>query len=76
MDNKNQTLLNHIFIVNKNPEATKALYRKEYMSAISRFESEGGHIIGLQSNKEKDRKAPEPAEEEWFAGVPFLKGNQ
>lgn len=75
MDIKNPFLPQYAFTVEKKVEEVEMLYDEEYEMAVSRFEWEGGPVIGLRLNKDK-KKDPisiEIDDPEWFVAPPFLE---
>lgn len=75
MDNKDQLLPHYAFTVAKKSEEVEILYDEAYDLAISRFEWEGGPVIGVRLNKEnkRDRVTIEIDDPEWFVAPPFLE---
>ena len=75
MDNKNQFWPNYALTVEKKSEEVEMLYDEEYEMAVSRFEWEGGSVIGLRMNKGKKSEniVIEVDDPEWFVAPPFLE---
>lgn len=75
MDNKNPFLPQYAFTVEKKAEEVEMLYDEEYELAVSRFEWEGGPVIGLRLNqgKKKETVSIEVDHPEWFVAPPFLE---
>ncbi len=75
MDNKNQFWPNYALTVEKKAEEVEMLYDEEYEMAVSRFEWEGGPVIGLRMNRAKkaDNIVIEVDDPEWFVAPPFLE---
>lgn len=75
MDSKNQFWPNYALTVEKKSEEVELLYDEEYEMAVSRFEWEGGPVIGLRMNKgrSKGKISIEVDDPEWFVAPPFLE---